>query len=46
MARYGIIFGAVGAARDCFEVALTYEGKHEIHALVIGEVLTGIAAFR
>ena len=28
------------------ETVLTYEGTHEIHALVIGEALTGIAAFR
>lgn len=28
------------------ESVLTYEGTHEIHALVIGEALTGIAAFR
>ena len=28
------------------ETVLTYEGTHEIHALVIGQALTGIAAFR
>jgi glutaryl-CoA dehydrogenase len=28
------------------ETVLTYEGTHEIHALVLGEALTGIAAFR
>ncbi|MCX6430326.1 MAG: acyl-CoA dehydrogenase family protein, partial [Actinobacteria bacterium] len=28
------------------ESVLTYEGTHEIHALVIGEALTGISAFR
>ena len=28
------------------ESVLTYEGTHEIHALTIGEALTGIAAFR
>jgi glutaryl-CoA dehydrogenase len=28
------------------ESVLTYEGTHEIHALVIGEALTGIPAFR
>jgi glutaryl-CoA dehydrogenase len=28
------------------ESVLTYEGTHEIHALVLGEALTGIAAFR
>ena len=29
-ARFGIIFGAVGAARDCIEVALSYVGDREI----------------
>ncbi len=28
------------------ETVLTYEGTHEIHSLVIGEALTGIAAYR
>jgi glutaryl-CoA dehydrogenase len=28
-ARYGIIFGAVGAARDCFEVSLAYANTRE-----------------
>lgn len=28
-ARYGIVFGAVGAARDCFEVALAYASTRE-----------------
>lgn len=28
------------------ESVLTYEGTHEIHTLIIGEALTGIAAFR
>ncbi|MCU4971977.1 acyl-CoA dehydrogenase family protein [Halobacteria archaeon AArc-m2/3/4] len=28
-ARYGIAWGAVGAARDCFEVALEYAGDRE-----------------
>lgn len=28
------------------ETVLTYEGTHEIHALVLGETLTGIQAFR
>jgi glutaryl-CoA dehydrogenase len=28
-ARYGIIFGAVGAARDCFEVSLGYATTRE-----------------
>jgi glutaryl-CoA dehydrogenase len=29
-ARYGIVFGALGAARDCLEVAITYAGEREI----------------
>jgi len=28
------------------ESVLTYEGTHEIHSLIIGQALTGIAAFR
>jgi glutaryl-CoA dehydrogenase len=28
-ARYGIIWGAMGAARDCYESALTYAGDRE-----------------
>jgi glutaryl-CoA dehydrogenase len=28
------------------ETVLTYEGTHEIHMLVLGQALTGIAAFR
>ena len=28
-ARYGIVFGTVGAARDCFEVALAYASTRE-----------------
>lgn len=28
------------------ETVLTYEGTHEIHSLVIGQALTGIAAYR
>ncbi|NBY38186.1 MAG: acyl-CoA dehydrogenase, partial [Actinobacteria bacterium] len=28
------------------ETVLTYEGTHEIHALVLGEALTGISSFR
>ena len=27
------------------ETVLTYEGTHEIHALVVGRALTGISAF-
>ena len=29
-ARFGIVFGALGAARDCLEVALDYAGTREI----------------
>ena len=29
-ARFGIVFGAVGAARDCLETALDYVGEREI----------------
>ena len=29
-ARFGIVFGALGAARDCLEVALDYAGAREI----------------
>ena len=28
-ARFGIVFGAMGAARDCLEVALAYAGERE-----------------
>ncbi|MFB4197716.1 acyl-CoA dehydrogenase family protein [Streptomyces carpaticus] len=28
-ARYGIVWGALGAARDCFETALSYAGERE-----------------
>ena len=28
------------------ESVYTYEGTHEIHTLVLGQALTGIAAFR
>src|SRR5215217_2056409 len=28
-ARYGIIWGAMGAARDCYEAALSYAGERE-----------------
>lgn len=48
------ILGAAGITTDYsvfrhmnnLETVLTYEGTHEIHALVIGEALTGISAFR
>ena len=29
-ARYGIVWGAVGAARSCFEVALRYAGERQV----------------
>ena len=29
-ARYGIIFGALGAARDCLETAIAYSAEREI----------------
>jgi glutaryl-CoA dehydrogenase len=29
-ARYGIVFGALGAARDCLETAIAYVGEREI----------------
>lgn len=29
-ARFGIIFGALGAARDCLETAISYAGEREI----------------
>jgi glutaryl-CoA dehydrogenase len=29
-ARYGIVWGAVGAARSCFEAALAYAGEREV----------------
>ena len=80
-ARYGIAWGALGAAEDCWhrarqyaldiarlardmmggngisdefgvarhlvnlEVVNTYEGTHDIHALILGRAMTGIAAF-
>lgn len=48
------ILGAAGVTSEYsifrhmanLESVLTYEGTHEIHALIIGEALTGIAAFR
>ena len=72
-ARYGIAWGALGAAEDCWfrarqyvldrkqfgisdefgvirhmvnlEVVNTYEGTHDIHALILGRAQTGIQAF-
>jgi len=35
-ARYGIIWGAMGAARDCFESALAYAGEREQFGKPIG----------
>lgn len=29
-ARFGIVFGALGAARDCLETAITYAGQRQI----------------
>ncbi|WP_152363114.1 acyl-CoA dehydrogenase family protein [Microlunatus speluncae] len=29
-ARFGIVFGALGAARDCLETAITYAGTREV----------------
>jgi glutaryl-CoA dehydrogenase len=29
-ARYGIVWGAVGAARSCFEAALQYAGERQV----------------
>jgi glutaryl-CoA dehydrogenase len=34
------------AAREHLESVLTYEGTSEIHQLVVGQALTGQAAFR
>ncbi|GAA2586439.1 acyl-CoA dehydrogenase family protein [Actinomadura fulvescens] len=31
-ARFGIIFGAIGAARDCLETALSYAAEREVFA--------------
>ncbi len=36
-ARFGIVFGALGAARDCLETALAYSGTREI----FGKPLSG-----
>ena len=30
-ARFGIIFGALGAARDCLETAIAYAGQRQLH---------------
>ncbi len=35
-ARYGIVWGAVGVARDCFEEALSYAGEREQFGRPIG----------
>ena len=35
-ARFGIVFGAVGAARACFEAALDYAGEREMFGKPIG----------
>ena len=35
-ARYGIIWGAMGAARDCYESALEYAGQREQFGVPIG----------
>ena len=35
-ARYGIIWGAMGAARDCYEAALAYAGEREQFGKPIG----------
>ena len=35
-ARYGIIWGAMGAARDCYEAALAYAGEREQFGRPIG----------
>jgi glutaryl-CoA dehydrogenase len=35
-ARFGILFGAVGAARACYEEALTYAGEREMFGSPIG----------
>ena len=33
------------AWNDNLEVVNTYEGTHDIHALILGRAMTGIAAF-
>jgi glutaryl-CoA dehydrogenase len=35
-ARFGIIFGALGAARDCLEAAIAYAGQREIFGRALG----------
>ena len=35
-ARFGIVFGAIGAARDCYETALTYSKEREQFGAPIG----------
>jgi alkylation response protein AidB-like acyl-CoA dehydrogenase len=46
-ARYCIAWGALGAARHLanLEVVNTYEGTHDVPALILGRAITGIAAF-
>src|SRR5205807_68793 len=46
-ARYGIAWGALGVIRHVvnLEVVNTYEGTHDIHALILGRAQTGIQAF-
>jgi glutaryl-CoA dehydrogenase len=39
-ARYGIVFGALGAARDCLETAISYAGQRDI----FGKPLTAYQA--
>ncbi len=35
-ARFGIVFGALGAARDCLETAIAYAGEREIFGRPLG----------
>ena len=35
-----------GRHMNNLESVLTYEGTHEIHTLIVGQAITGIAAFR
>ena len=35
-ARFGIVFGSLGSARDCLETALTYAGEREIFGRSLG----------
>ncbi|QGN57421.1 acyl-CoA dehydrogenase family protein [Nostocoides sp. HKS02] len=39
-ARFGIVFGALGAARDCLETAIGYAGQRQLH----GRPLAGYQA--